>query len=170
VGGVNGFGWPGLTAAFLVVGYAGFGRPLVSGKGFGRALLAEGVAPGPLKGGIDFVAPPMALCPPPTRPPVAFVALFVTVPTVLFARPMTPPVTLDAPPVTPPTVLFTPPTVPPTVFFAPPTAPLTWLLPGYFFAPRGVPLVVGLLLAGVELERLTTGFRAVEGRALAVGL
>ena len=86
-------------------------------------------------------------------------ALLVTLPTVLFARPTTPPVTLEAPPATPP-----------TVFFAPPTAPLTWLFPGYFFGPMGTPLVVGLLLAGVEFERLIAGFRAVEGRALPVGL
>jgi hypothetical protein len=32
-----------------------------------------------------------------------------------------------------------------------------------------VPPVVGLLDAGVELERLTTGLRAVDGRALAEG-
>lgn len=72
-----------------------------------------------------------------------------------------PPVTFDAPAI---------------VFFAPPTAPLTWLPPGYFFAPIGTPLpplaplVVGLLFAGVELERLIAGLRAVDGRALAEGL
>lgn len=57
---------------------------------------------------------------------------------------------------------------PPTAFFAPPTV---------FFAPSGTllvgPAIVlppasepdGLVLAGMELLRLTTGLRAVEGSA-----
>jgi hypothetical protein len=79
---------------------------------------------------------------------------------------------LFAPPVTPPTALFAPPVTPPTVFFA----PLTWLAPGYLLAATGfgpadfaAPVVVGLFDAGVEFERLTTGLRAVEGRALGEG-
>jgi hypothetical protein len=63
------------------------------------------------------------------------------------------------------------PRLPVTAFFA----PLTWLPPGYLFAPIGfAPIdfdipVVGLFDAGNEFDRLTTGLRAVEGRALADG-
>ena len=46
-------------------------------------------------------------------------------------------------------------------FFAAGFAPL---VPGYFTPP-----VVGLFDAGVEFDRLMTGLRAVEGRALAEG-
>jgi hypothetical protein len=67
----------------------------------------------------------------------------------------------------------TPPVTPPVVLRAVP--PLTWLPPGYLFAPIGfapmdfdVP-VVGLFDAGNEFDRLTTGLRAVDGRAFAEG-
>jgi hypothetical protein len=101
----------------------------------------------------DEVAPVRAFCPPPTTPPV------------------TPPNDFVAPPVTPPTVLFAVPTPPVSAFFA----PLTWFPPGYLFAPSGFgptdldPPVVGLFDAGNEFDRLTTGLRAVDGRALGEG-
>lgn len=82
-----------------------------------------------------------------------------------------PPSALFAPLDTPPIVLFACPTLPVTVFFAPPT----WFEPGYLLAPMGfgptdfVAPVVGLFDAGVEFDRLTTGLRAVDGRALGEG-
>lgn len=82
---------------------------------------AADVAPEPLNGGMDLVAPPSALRPPPTTLPGPFVAVDESVPIVLFARPTTPPVALDAVPVTPPMALL----APPAVFLAPPTAPFT---------------------------------------------
>jgi hypothetical protein len=98
---------------------------------------------------MDDAAPPRAFCPPPTTPPVTPPSGFVT----------------------PPVVLRAVPTLPVTAFFA----PLTWLPPGYLFAPIGfapmdfdVP-VVGLFDAGNEFDRLTTGLRAVDGRAFAEG-
>jgi hypothetical protein len=97
----------------------------------------------------EEVAPVSAFCPPPTTPPVT--------PPNGFARP--------------PVVLFAVPTLPVTAFFA----PLTWLPPGYLFAPSGFgptdfeAPVVGLVDAGNEFDRLTTGLRAVEGSALDEG-
>lgn len=139
---------------------------MVSWKGFGRFLFRLGVEEGPLNGGIGFVAPLIALRPPPITLSGPFAAVDDSVPTVLFARPTTPPVTLEALLVTPPTVLLTP----PTAFLAPPTAPYTWLPPGYFFAPKSNPLVGAFVLAGVEFERFIAGLRAVEGSALPEGL
>lgn len=58
-----------------------------------------------------------------------------------------------------------------TAFFA----PLTCFTPGYLFAPTPfAPVdlyapVLGLLDAGTEFDRLTTGLRAVDGRALGEG-
>lgn len=151
-GGTNGFGTPGLTAVLLpaeekaLVGL-GFGSPFALGYGFGSVLLKAGVDEGPLK---DDVAPVRAFWPPLGTPPMALVA----------------------PPVAPPAMLRVRPTPPVTAFLAVPAAPLTWLLAGYLLAPKGVEpmaLETGLLDAGSEFERLTTGLRAVDGRALGDG-
>jgi hypothetical protein len=147
-GGVKGFGCPGFTTLFLSdEGNALLPTPYGLGSEFDRVFAAGlGLERGPL---IDGVAPVRAFCPPPTTPPV------------------TPPNGFASPPV----VLLAVPTLPVTAFFA----PLNGAPPGYLFAPSGfaptdleVP-VVGLFDAGNEFDRLTTGLRAVEGRALGEG-
>jgi hypothetical protein len=105
-----------------------------------------GLEMGPL---MDEVAPVRAFCPPPTTPQVTPPNGFARLPAVLLAVP----------------------TLPVTAFLA----PLTWAPPGYLFAPSGLAPtdfetpVVGLFDAGSEFDRLTTGLRAVEGRAFAEG-
>lgn len=88
------------------------------------------------------------------------------------------------------TVLPTPPTIPPVTPFPTPVTPLVpdvmafvavfaGFPPGYLFAPMGVLLVGPIALmfagfafdtavveAGLELDRLRAGLRAVEGSAL----
>ena len=62
------------------------------------------------------------------------------------------------------------------VLFAPETPDVTCFAatfpPGYFFAPMGVfPVNAAAFVdAGLELDRLTTGLRAVDGRALPEGV
>jgi hypothetical protein len=162
----KGLGFPGFTAVFLAVGYVDvadvcgyglgssffFGTALVWGLRFAVAAAYEG---GGLFGyGFDTVfdtAVPV-FCEGPVkafRPPVT---LFCAPPTVLLAPDTPPVIAFCAPPVT----LFA--TVPPAPFV---------ICFGAAVLPLGTLFFTGAcVVAGIEFDRLTIGFSAVDGKAL----
>lgn len=175
-GGTNGLGCPGLTAVLSPEEFSG----LLFGYGFEGNILSVAGAEGnegeeeedPLSK--DGVRPPTTLptvlLALPTTPLLVFLVLLFGI--AVMARRGTPPTTLFAVLVAPPIVFVAPPTAPPSVFFAGPVTALTWFLPGYLFAPSGVPPTgfdPNFEEAGKELDLLTAGLRAVDGRALADG-
>lgn len=155
---LNGFDCPGFTAVFFSwPGNAGvlYGR----GSGFDDAEVLEGLFGYGL--GRLRVAEPAAPFAAPNVLMGALEALFV----IAFCAPPTPP---TRPPVTPllvPVMAFVAvfPGAPPTYFFAPMgvllVGPIAFVFAGFAFDKAVVE-------AGLELDRLRAGLRAVDGRAL----